>query len=37
MVGSHHVIAATDTNATTEELLEVVFPVGSTLRLYNKI
>jgi hypothetical protein len=30
------VIAATDTYATIEELLEVVFSVGSVLSLYNE-
>jgi hypothetical protein len=32
---SKHVPAATNTQATTEELLETVFSVGFTPRLYN--
>jgi hypothetical protein len=31
-----HVSEATDTHATTEELLEVVFSVRSVLRLYSE-
>jgi hypothetical protein len=33
---SHHMIAATDTHATIEELLEAVFPVRSVPSLYNE-
>jgi hypothetical protein len=35
-LSSRHVKAATDTHATTEELLEAVFSVRSVLRLYNE-
>jgi hypothetical protein len=35
-LSNHHMMAATDTHATIEELLEVVVSVWSMLRLYNK-
>jgi hypothetical protein len=35
-LSSHHTMAATDTHATTEELLEVVFSVWSMSGLYNE-
>jgi hypothetical protein len=35
-LSSHHVMAATDTHATIQELLEAVFSVRSVLRLYNE-
>jgi hypothetical protein len=34
-LSSHHVKAATDTQATTEELLKAVFSARSVPRLYN--
>jgi hypothetical protein len=35
-LSSRHVIAATDTHATIEELLETVFSVWSVPRIYNR-
>jgi hypothetical protein len=35
-LSSRHVIAATDTHAAIEELLEAVFSVPSVPRLYNE-
>jgi hypothetical protein len=35
-LSSRHVLAATDKQATTEELLEAVFTVQSMPRLYNE-
>jgi hypothetical protein len=34
-IGNHHVIAVTVTHATTEELWEAVFSVGSAQSLYT--
>jgi hypothetical protein len=36
LLSSRHVMAATDTHATVEELWEAVFSVGSMPRLHNE-